>query len=111
MAVQDRQTGVWHLLTRGEINWIEADGAAQVRLHCGDASYQWRKTLAELERELAPYGFLRVHRSVIVNGARIRAVKPLQKGEYALIFEAGGVVDTGRTYRNVIEDFLQHVAR
>jgi two-component system LytT family response regulator len=107
IAVLDRNSATWHIVRRKEIDWIEADGPSQVCLHVGERSYAWRKTLGTLEQELAPFGFMRVHRSYIVNGARIQAVKSLQKGEYALVLVDGSVLDTGRTYRDTVERFLQ----
>jgi two-component system LytT family response regulator len=108
IVVQDRRTATWHILTTDQIDWIDTDGSAHVRLHRGEQSYQLRKTLAELEHELSEHGFLRVHRSHIVNASRIRAVKALQKGEYAIVLEGGTIIDTGRTYREVVARFLQH---
>ncbi len=55
---------------------------------------------------LDPDVFLRVHRSWIVNSERIRTVEPLWKGEYMLQLANGKSLGTGRTYRAVIEAFL-----
>jgi two-component system LytT family response regulator len=89
VVVQDHRTRTWHPLSAEEIDWIETDGSAHVRLHRGKHSYRWRKSMAELEQELGPHGFLRVHRSFIVNGARIESVKALSKGEYTLLLHGG----------------------
>jgi two-component system LytT family response regulator len=108
IAVQDRRTSTWHIIRREDIDWIEAaDGSGQVCVHFGREVSLWRRTLTDLERELAPHGFLRVHRCHLVNGAHIRRVKALQKGEYALILSDGTVLDTGRRYQGVIETFLR----
>jgi two-component system, LytTR family, response regulator len=107
LAVLDRHTATWHIVRRKDIDWIEADGPAQVCLDLGPKSFSWRKTLTTFESELAPFGFMRVHRSRIVNSARVHLVKSLQKGEYAIILHDGTVIDTGRTYREVVEAFLQ----
>jgi two-component system LytT family response regulator len=106
LAVQDVKTGTWHIVRKDEIEWIQADGSARVRVQVGSDSYIWKKTLTELEHALDPRTFLRIHRSYIVNAARIRQVKPIQKGEFAVILDAGTVIDTGRTYRQAIERFL-----
>lgn len=106
LAVQDTATGTWHIIDSDDIDWIQADGPARVRVRAGLESYQWRKTLLELEHTLDPRGFIRVHRSYIVNADRIRHVKPIQKGEFMLTLADGTVLDTGRTYRAVIERFL-----
>lgn len=106
LALQDRTTGTWHLIDKDKIDWIQADGSARVRVHLGSSSHLWKRTLAELERTLDPGVFLRVHRSYIVNCDRIQHVKPLLKGEYSLILTNGTLLDTGRTYRDVVERFL-----
>src|SRR6185437_7554230 len=82
VALQDGQTGTWHIVNREDVDWIGADRSGRVLVHLGRESYVWRKTLSELEHTLDPRLFLRVHRSYIVNTGHIRQVKPLLKGEY-----------------------------
>lgn len=106
IALQDGRTGTWHIVSRDEIDWIGTDGSSRVLVHVGKESYLWRKTLAEIEHTLDPGVFLRVHRSYIVNTAHIRQVKPLLKGEFAIVLTDGTMLDTGRTYRESVERFL-----
>ena len=106
IALQDGATGTWHIVRRDEVDWIGTDNAVGVRVHIGKESYVLRKTLVELERSLDRRLFLRVHRSYIVNAKHIRQVKPLLKGEYAVVLSDGTIIDSGRTYRDVIEAFL-----
>ena len=56
---------------REEIDFIEAFGD-YVRLHVGAESHLLRATLAEMERRLTPAGFVRIHRSRLVNWERVR---------------------------------------
>jgi two-component system LytT family response regulator len=107
VALQDGRTGTWHIVSRDEIDWIGTDGSARVLVHVGKDAYLWRKTLSELEHTLDPRVFLRVHRSYIVNTGRIRQVKPLLKGEFAIVLRDGTVLDTGRTYQETIMRFLR----
>jgi two-component system LytT family response regulator len=111
IALLDGRSGAWHIVNRDDIDYIGADGSARVLVHVGKETYRLRKTLAELERSLDPRVFLRVHRSYIVNIGRIRQVKPLLKGEFAIVLTQGNVLDTGRTYREVIESFLKERAQ
>ena len=106
LAVQDAATGTWHIVQLEDIDWIQADGPARVRVKVGSESFQWRKTLSDVERALDPHVFVRVHRSFIVNVGHIRHVKPIQKGEFTLFLHDGSVLDTGRTYRDAIENLL-----
>ena len=107
LALRDEKSGAWQIIEKEQIDYIAASGSAGVEVHAGADSYHWRRTLTDLERTLDPDSFLRIHRSYIVNGARIRRVKPLQKGEYAIFLEGNAVLDSGRTYRHVIERFLE----
>ena len=43
-----------------------------------------RTPLAALEARLAPLGFVRTHRSWLVNAARVTGVKPEGSGDYAV---------------------------
>jgi hypothetical protein len=47
-----------------------------------------RSSLLALEDELSPRGFLRTHRSWLVNGARMTALKPEGSGDYTVELEA-----------------------
>ena len=89
-----------------QIEYITASGP-YVDLHVGNQRFAIRESMQNLADKLDPEIFLRIHRSYIVNGARIRRVKPLQKGEYAIFLEGNAVLDSGRTYRHVIERFLE----
>jgi two-component system LytT family response regulator len=105
VVIRDREKGLYRVIRTQDVDWIDAH-EKQVRVHVGKATYLWHKTLAEAERLLDPMVFLRVHRSFIVNSARIRTVEPLWKGEYVVTLESGKSIGTGRTYRAVIESFL-----
>jgi two-component system LytT family response regulator len=77
-------------LKPSEIDWIEADGKHAV-LHAGGGreTHVVRHTLARLEQRLAPHGFVRVHRSAIVNVDRIKELEPWFHGEYVVILKDG----------------------
>lgn len=57
-----------------EILWLEAAGN-YVDLHCRGGQYVIRRTLADLERELGPAGFIRSHRKALVNAEAVRAIR------------------------------------
>ena len=54
-----------------EIDFVEAYGD-YVRLRVGQDSHLLRGTLGDMERKLAPAGFVRIHRSRLVNWQRVR---------------------------------------
>ena len=55
-------------------------------IHCTDGQYVIRETLKNLLEQLAPYGFVRCHKSIIVNKANIRKK---DKSEMTLTFLGG----------------------
>ena len=85
-----------------DIDWIEA-ADYYACLHIGSKSRLVRRSLAELEEDLDPAEFCRVHRSGIVNLQRVRGLKLNQDGEYEVVLEDGTRVRLSRRYRRHLE--------
>ena len=81
-----------------EIDYCEAE-ANYVRLHSGGQSYLVRETLTGIEGKLDPARFLRIHRSLIVQVARVESLEPLFHGDYLVKLRSGARLTSGRTYR------------
>jgi two-component system LytT family response regulator len=81
-----------------EIDWIDAD-KDYVRLHVGTQAHLLRETMAAMEARLGN-GFLRIHRSVIVNAERIKELQPWFNGEYQVILANGTQLKSSRSYRD-----------
>ncbi|HEY7478872.1 MAG TPA: LytTR family DNA-binding domain-containing protein [Gemmatimonadales bacterium] len=81
-----------------EIDYCEAE-ANYVRIHVGGESYLVRETLAGMEAKLEPTRFLRIHRSLIVQLARVESLEPLFHGDYLVRLRSGARLTSGRTYR------------
>jgi len=71
-----------------EIDHIEAAGNYLV-LHSGKERHIARETMNAMETRLAPVGFMRISRSVIVNLSRIRELQPHGAGEYSVVLKNG----------------------
>ena len=65
-----------------------------------------RESLASLEEKLDSEQFARVHRSAIVNMDRVKEMRPLFKGSYALILEDGTQLKLSRQRRAELEERL-----
>lgn len=85
-----------------QIDWIEA-ADYYVCLHCGSASHLLRDSMDEIERQLDPATFFRVHRSAIVNLARVREIHPLFRGDCELKLADGTTVRLSRNRRREFE--------
>ncbi|WP_395793307.1 LytR/AlgR family response regulator transcription factor [Aquimonas sp.] len=85
-----------------EIDWVRA-ADYYVELQCGGISHLLRESLDEMERQLDPEQFVRVHRGAIVNLARVREVHPLFRGGCELKLADGTVVKLSRDRRAEFE--------
>jgi len=85
-----------------EIDWIEA-ADYYACLHVGPRSHLLRRTLSDLEQDLDPTVFCRVHRSSIVNLERVRGLKLRPDGEYEVLLENGARVRLSRRYRKPLQ--------
>ena len=63
------------LLRFGEVRFVHADGHTVV-VHTFERSYRYRGSLAECAARLEVGGFLRVHRSYLVNPEHVAEVSP-----------------------------------
>lgn len=86
-----------------DIDWIEA-ADYYACLHVGSKSHLLRRSLAELEEDLDPGIFCRVHRSSIVNLKRVRGLKINQDGEYDVLLDHGARVRLSRRYRKQLQE-------
>lgn len=62
-----------------------------------------RATLASVEAELAPHGFVRVHRSWLVNTARVRGLAPERSGDHRIELEGGLTAPLSRRFPQALE--------
>jgi two-component system LytT family response regulator len=58
----------------------------------------------DLEKQLDPQKFVRVHRSTIVNLDRVREIHPLFRGDCALVLSDGTRVKLSRSRRKTFEE-------
>jgi len=89
------------------IDWIDAAGDYMC-VHAASQTYVLRATMKELEEMLDPEVFQRVHRSTIVNLARVRSLRPHLNGECFLKLESGQEVKLSRSFRDKVELLLDH---
>lgn len=91
-----RQDDRIQFIDAGDIDWIESEGNYAV-LHVGSETHRIRLTLQAIERQLDPRRFARIHRSSIVNLARVREIQPWFSGDYIAILHGGRKLRVSRT--------------
>lgn len=77
---------------------VEAEGN-YVFLHHKSSSHLLRDSISTVEAKLNDHGFVRIHRSVLVNAAKVEEIRRLQTGEHLLRLRNGKEYTVTRTYR------------
>ncbi|MDF2177685.1 LytTR family DNA-binding domain-containing protein [Aliiglaciecola sp. CAU 1673] len=88
-----------------DIQWIDAAGDYMC-VHAGDATHIMRRTMKELESELDPRRFVRVHRSAIVNIQFVSKLVSHISGEYHLVLENGEELKVSRSHRDRVKAMI-----
>jgi DNA-binding LytR/AlgR family response regulator len=78
---------------------VEAEGNYVSLQRRGD-SYLLRESISVMAEILKPYGFVRIHRSVLVNSSFVQHIRSRPAGAYGLRAEGGKEYTVTRTYKN-----------
>jgi DNA-binding LytR/AlgR family response regulator len=78
---------------------VEAQGN-YVLLQRQSGSYLLRESISTIAEKLKPYGFIRIHRSVLVNSSFVEELQPWSTGEYVVRIKGGKEYAVSRTYKN-----------
>jgi two-component system LytT family response regulator len=80
------------LVVRAEGNYVLLERKA--------GSHLLRESISVIAKKLKPYGFVQIHRSVLVNAAFVEAIQPHPTGEYSLRMRGGKEYTVTRTYKS-----------
>jgi two-component system, LytTR family, response regulator len=100
-----RNLGQILFLSVSEIDWIEAANYYAC-LHVGNETHLLRRALADLERDLDPGKFCRIHRSIIVNLDRVRGLELKEDGEYEVVLNSKVRLRLSRRFRKDLQHRL-----
>lgn len=99
LMIRDRGRAV--ALEPNAIDWVKSDGD-YVRIYAGRSNYLHDTTLTALAEQLPSDRFVRIHRSTIVNVARIHALEPVTNGDYVVLLTTGARLKMSRTHRESV---------
>ena len=94
------------LLDLSDISAVQAEGN-YVSLQLRPKPYLVHESLSSVAEKLKPYGFIRIHRSVIVNISAVEVIQPLPTGEYRLRVKGGREYLVTRTHKHNLRDLAQ----
>jgi DNA-binding LytR/AlgR family response regulator len=104
IAIKDK--GRILLIDAAEVIAVEAKGN-YVLLHDTSSSHTLRESISTLEQKLSPHGFVRIHRSTLVNAALVEEIQPLPAREYVLRVKGGRKYKVTRTYKKNLQLLAQ----
>jgi two-component system LytT family response regulator len=85
---------------------VEAEGN-YVLLRGEAASYVLRESISVMAQKLKEYGFVRIHRSALVNKAFVEEIRPQSTGQYGLRVKGGKEYAVTRTYKQNLKSLAQ----
>jgi DNA-binding LytR/AlgR family response regulator len=89
-----------------ELMWVGAEGN-YVKLHCADVEYDVRERLSDFIVRVDHHGFMRIHRSIIVNTAWIRELRSGGSGNYILVLQNSMQLPVSRPYHDAVEEWMK----
>ena len=102
-AISIKDSGEITRVPVSAIEWVDAAGDYMC-IHTRDGqTHILRRTMKELEQELDPKLFIRVHRSAIVNVHTIAKLQMLANGEHQLMLTNGQSVKVSRSYKDRVK--------
>jgi two-component system LytT family response regulator len=90
----------------GDVVAVQAEGN-YVLLQRESDSYLLRESISTVAEKLEPYGFIRIHRSALVNASFVEEIKPHATGKYALRVKGGKEYAVTRAYKNNLKPLTE----
>lgn len=85
---------------------VQAEGN-YVLLKRETGSYLLRESISSIAEKLEVYGFIRIHRSVLVNTTFVEEIRPISTGEYGLRLRGGKEYTVTRTYKKNLKSLAE----
>jgi two-component system LytT family response regulator len=86
-------------LDPASINFALAEGNYFVLHLANGGAHMLRGMMSDIEEQLKPFGFIRIHRSVVINMRVIKEIQPLPSGDYLLRTIMGREFNVTRKYK------------
>lgn len=101
------QNGVVKKIPSQQIQWIIAQGN-YAEMHTAKENTLYRATVSSLEYRLQEFGFIRIHRSTLVNPEFLLKVRYLHaNNQFEFCFMQGEKLLSGRSFKDRIAQWLQ----
>jgi two-component system LytT family response regulator len=114
MQVQNQPSPRVAIKVKGKILFINLRDVVSVKaegdyvsLQRNGSSYLVRELISAVAEQLEPQGFIRIHRSILVNTSFVEEIRPYSTGEYGLRVEGGKEYTVTRTYKKNLKSLAE----
>ncbi|MCF7924826.1 MAG: LytTR family transcriptional regulator [Candidatus Izimaplasma sp.] len=104
-TVIGEKVGNYIPIHHSNILYIESYGH-DIVCHTIDEEYTIREKLYEIEELFESYGFIRVHKSFIVNRHHIISIEPIINRKFKLKLSSGDIIEVSRKYYSEFKRFI-----
>jgi two-component system, LytTR family, response regulator len=104
IAIKDK--GRILFINPGDVVAVQAEGN-YVSLQRESDSYLLRESISMVAEKLKPYGFIRIHRSALVNTSFVVEIKPYSTGKYGLRVRSGKEYAVTSGYRKNLKPLTE----
>lgn len=95
-----------HVVPASTIDYVEAQDD-YVQVTAGGRAWLKNQRMAELEAQLDPQVFIRIHRSWIVNVGAIARIEPASKDNYCAVLKDGAKLPISRSGYQKVRDLMR----
>ena len=106
LRVAIKVRGAILFINLGDVVSVQAKGNC-VWLQQNASSYLLRESISVVAERLETHGFIRIHRSVLVNTSFVQEIRPLSTGEYCLRVDGGKEYTVTRTYKKNLKSLAE----
>ena len=114
MHEQNQQSPRVAIKVKGKILFISLSDVVAVKaegdhvsLQRNGSSYLVRELISAVAQQLEPQGFIRIHRSILVNTSFVEEIRPSSTGEYGLRVKGGKEYTVTRTYKKNLKSLAE----
>lgn len=100
-----REDGQIHILPVGKIDYVEAKDD-YLAFHADQRTFKKQQTLTELEKQLDPRRFVRIHRSYLLNLDRLAGLDLYAKDSWVARLQGGGRLPVSRSGHARLQELL-----
>ncbi|OEK03417.1 hypothetical protein BFP97_18675 [Roseivirga sp. 4D4] len=97
-----KSVGKIELVPLSEVIFLNASGN-YIEVNTNGEKFLKRGTISQIESELDPEVFVRIHRSTIVKKSEIKELQNYFNGEYMVILKTGHQLKLSRSYKNALK--------